>query len=232
MVKSFLLLTVLILPHTAKSQSVQTSSTEAAQQNAIEAYSKNMGKGLRLYNGSEYSYYRPLKDEHPYLDKKWTIGTVDYDNQLFTDLSLLYNINSDQLIADYATGGSAQLIKPLINFFTLGNRKFVKLNDSLNRHRFYEILFDGKIKVYSKHQKEFSEIVEDGKIHRDFREKTFHFLLKDKTFIEVNSKKTLLHILANHAPELKRFIREKKLKFKSADFDKSIVEVVAFYEQI
>lgn len=232
MVKSFLLLSCLIITLiTAKGQSQQTTST-AAQQYAIGLYAKNIDRGSRLYNGTEYAFYHPLKGEYPYLYEAWKEGAVAYDGQLFTDLKLLYDISTDQVVVKYAAGGNAQLIKPLVDFFTLDERKFVKVDDSLHHHGFYEILFDGKIKVYAKHEKAMREYIVDRELHREFDEKTFRLLLKDGVFVEVKSKKMLLQIFADHAPELKRFMREKKLKFKSADFDKSLVQAVAYYEQI
>ncbi|MGC4023425.1 MAG: hypothetical protein QM734_16475 [Cyclobacteriaceae bacterium] len=142
---------------------------ETAKKNTISSYLGSIGiESSVLYNGSEYLTYNPLNGEHPYLYINWKEGSINYDGQLFNNVPLLYDISIDQVITKSFTGADFQLVKPFINFFTLGDRKFINLKDSSIQSGFYEILFDSKIKVYSKHVKKFRETTSDRQVIRRF----------------------------------------------------------------
>ncbi|HTH54401.1 MAG TPA: hypothetical protein VL728_00055 [Cyclobacteriaceae bacterium] len=218
----------------AKSQSSNASSFEIAQKNAIGTYLKAVGvRSYLLYNGSEYVMYQSTIREHPYLYINWELGTIDYDGQLYANVYLLYDLNSDQIITKSTAGGDFQLVKSFVNFFALGDRRFVHLRDSISVPGFYEILLEGKIGVYSKHEKikfqsKLAHQAHSNDAQRDFLEKDRVLLYKDRKFVEVNSKEQLLQIFASQAKEVKRFMREKKLNFKPAAFENSVVQLVGF----
>jgi hypothetical protein len=214
------------------------SSFETAQKNAISSYLTSMGvRSFLLYNGSEYVTYQSATREHPYLYINWELGTIDYDGQRYANVYLLYDLSTDQLITKSSSGDDFQLVKPFVNSFTLGDRRFVNLKDSSIYPGFYEILLEGKINVYSKHEKIKYQSKLDHQAHsqvaqRDFIEKDRVLLHKEGNLIEVSTKEKLLQVFADRAKELKRFMREKKLNFKSAGFENSVVRVVAFYDQL
>jgi hypothetical protein len=230
---SLLFVSILIIE--AKSQKANTlSSIEAAKTNAVNSSLDFIGtRSSLLFNGKEYLVYRPLEKEHPYLTVNWLKGTVDYDGDHYSDVFLLYDIDADQLITKYLGGDNFRLVKPFIASFTLGNRKFVQLRDSSVKAGFYEILSDHKFKVYAKREKIWHETAAfDQAIRREFEERTRYLLLINGSFIEVNNKKSLLQVFAPQATALKQFIREKKLKFKSSVFESTLVQTVAFCEQL
>ena len=219
----------------AKSQVTEKlPSLEVAKTNAINFSLDLVGtRSSPVLNGKEYLLYRPLEKEHPYLTNTWLKGTIDYNGDRYSDIFLLYDINTDQVITKYFTGDAFCLVKPFIGSFTLENRKFVQLRDSSVNLGFYELLSDNKVKVYAKREKIVRETATAAQeIHRDFEERTRYLLYKNSGFIEVNNKKSLLQAFAPQATALKQFIREKKLKFKSSTFETSMVQVVAFCEQV
>lgn len=218
----------------AKSQTANTLSIEVAKTNAVNSSLNFIGaRSSFLFNGKEYLIYRPMEKEHPYLTISWLQGTVDYNDDHYPNVFLLYDIDADQLISKYLGGDNFLLVKPFVTSFTLGNRKFIQLRDSSVKPGFYEILSNNKITVYAKREKILHEILAiDQEIHREFEERSRYLLHMNGSFIEVNSKKSLLQAFAPQATALKQFIRERKLKFKSSTFEASLVQSVAFCEQL
>lgn len=218
----------------AESQSIDMLLLETAKTNAAKSSLDFIGaKSSPLLNGKEYLVYHPREKEHPYFTINWLKGSIVYNGDLYSNILLLYDISTDQVITKYFTGDHLCLVKPFIASFTLENRKFTQLHDLSLNSGFYEVLSDKKIKVYAKHEKVLRETPTfDPEIHLQFEERTRYLINVNGSFFEVKNKKSLLLAFASQAAALKQFMREKKLKFKSSTFEGSLVQVIAFCEQL
>src|SRR5688572_28813982 len=65
----------------------------------------------RLYNGSDYVIYIPRDEEHPYFEvDDWAYGSVEYWNELYENIPLMYDINVDQVITEHNRGNPIKLL--------------------------------------------------------------------------------------------------------------------------
>jgi len=211
-------------------QAPDTTFAEVATANTRKLYIQGMKGQLPLYNGSRYHDYQPLQDEHPYyLSDDWQEGSVLYNNNLYTSVALLYNIFTDEIILENYNGGSMTLlIAERVQFFSLRDRTFIRLDNGLVKTGFYEVLYDGDTKVYAKRIKEFSETISSGEIERTFQEKTKYFIFKDKRYYPVKSKGSVFDLFKNHKKELARYMRDANLSFKK-NREHTIVKLTEYY---
>ena len=199
----------------SQSTSGDTTFVALAKKNEIARYEKIMISQSRLYNGIGYRSYNPQADEHPYLIDDWEDGSVVYDGELFLNVPIMFDISNDRVIVEhYGSREKMQLIETKISSFTLNQRRFVHLTDSVLENGFYEVLYDGLTKVYVKWEKSYQEQPSGNTIHRYFAEKSFCYIYKENTFHPVKSKKSVLAVLSDRKSELNKFIGKTNIDFK------------------
>lgn len=205
----------------------------AVRKKSIEAYHQSIRGQAHLFNGSQYAEYRALKDENPYFSPDWVEGSIYYDGEEYENVPMLYDIDTDNVITEYYYNGEkVQLIASKIDSFQLGKYKFVRLgaNDVL-KTGFYNLVYDGKIKFYSKREKNLQQKVEATEVKREFEEKVRYYILKDGNYLSVKSKGSVLEVFEDNKEEIKQFIRKNHLKFKK-DRENDIALTVEFYDHI
>ncbi len=213
-----------------------TTFITAATQNTIQRYQQAIGVQSKLNNGSKYLPPEQDVDEHPYfLSEDWITGDVYYDDELFTDVPLMYDLYSGQLITEHSASGHAiQLIFEKVSHFTMEDHVFEKIdnesvNGSLPETGFYDILHAGQTKVVSRRQKLQSEEIYSTYIEVTYDEKYRYFLFKNGIFFPVNNKASVLKILSDEKQSLKRFLKTNKIKF-SENKDLALKSMAAFYD--
>jgi len=211
-------------------QAPDTTFSEVAIANTWKLYTQGMKGQLPLYNGSRYHDYQPLQDEHPYfLNDDWQEGSVLYNGNRYAAVALLYNIFTDEVILENYNGGSMTLlIAERVQSFSLGDRTFIRLDNELVKTGFYEILYDGDIKVYAKRIKEFSETISSAEIVRTFNEKVKYFILRDGRYYPVKSKGSVFDLFKDHKKELARYMRDTNLSFKK-NREHTLVKLTEYY---
>lgn len=216
---------------TAQTFENDTSFIKKAEANATQRYAQSIKGQSQLYNGSDYAHYNPLEDEHPYfVSDDWIMGSIYYDGNFYNNVALQYDISKDELLTEHYYGGSMlNLVKNKITSFMLGDNKFVHLQDSLH-NGFYQLLYDGKTKVYARHTKALQETLSSSEIHRAFEEKTKYFLYKKRSYYHVKSKGSVLNVFGDKKKELNQFISKNKIKFKKSR-EQSIIKLAQFYDR-
>ena len=203
-----------------------------AQKSAVQLYSQSLSAQSHLYNGSAYTEYRSQNEEHPYFIDEWLEGTIQYDGDLYENVPLLYDISKDKLITDHQyTVNKIELINERIGYFTIKDHLFVPLENKKLVKGFYELAYDGLTKVYVRYQKALQSKRVDYSIENLFEEKTIYYILKDNRYITVKSKGSVLKVLEDKKTELKKFIRDNHLGFKSYR-TKDITRLVQHYDQL
>jgi hypothetical protein len=85
-----------------------TTFITAAARNTVGKYRQAIGVQAKLNNGSKYVPPEQDVDEHPYfLSDDWLMGNVYYDDELFIDVPLMYDLYSGQLITEHSASGHA-----------------------------------------------------------------------------------------------------------------------------
>ncbi len=212
-------------------QSIRADSSfvAAASKKAIALYTTGIAGQSHLYNGNAYIEYQQQKEEHPYFIDEWIDGSVVYENELYQNVPLLYDINKDRLITDHQYNiNKIQLISSKVKSFTLKQHQFVNLMESGIPPGFYELLYDGKTKVYAQWKKILQETITNQSIERRFDNKNGYYIFKDGKMIQVKSKKSVLHVFADQKSALRKM---RGTRFKT-DRARSIREMAQHYDQL
>lgn len=190
--------------------------------NAMGLYYQSLQKQSGLYNGSEYvAYANLLKEGHPYFDTTvLTNGWVYYDKLLYQNVSMLYDIVSDELIVQHFNRVFLiQLIRSKIDSFSVLDHQFIHLgtdsakNENI-REGFYDRIYNGKIKLFVKRSKNIQESISDLKVEKKVYQKDKYFICQNNTYHEVYTQKSVLKLFPDQKAELKQMLRKQKIKFR------------------
>lgn len=229
----FLFLSTLAL---AQNTPRDTAFVEQSIAFASEAHALKTKKQSPLYNGSQYTVYDSEKEEHPYfLKDDWIEGTIIYSGERFDNISLMYDISLDKVIAEHFAGAAVELITAKVTTFTLDGHIFRMFNKSDDTRRsinegFYEVLYDGKIKILKRHVKIYSQLLRGMELITEYDEKRHYYVVKNNAFYPIGSRASLTKILGDKKRELRRFSRENRLTF--AKDEKIFIKLAAYYDTL
>jgi hypothetical protein len=207
-----------------------TAFVSSAQANIKKMYAVVFKEQTQLCNGGDYVDYRPLKDEHPYfISDDWITGTIQYDNEAYDSVSLLYNIYTDHVIAEQSPPSiMVQLIRDKVQSFSIDGHTFIFFKEGGLPTGYYDQLCNGKITLYAKRIKEFRETISSSEIERDFSEKSKYYIGKDGHYYSIRNKKSVLNVLGDRKREINQFIRQNHLHFSKAR-ELAIIRIAQFY---
>ena len=201
---------------------------------AVSLHDSAVKDQLALYNGSLYlGYSYPFSEGTPYFTPAvFSPGDLWYDKQQFRRISLLYDMYTDQLIVNL--GIDMQLVSDKVDSFSIGDRKVVRLlsGAGIETTGFYELLADGKNKLYSRQKKKINEVASpyEGLLHSV--ESSEHFYLKKgDRYIAISGRNELLDALADQKIPLKQYIKRKKIIFKNR-LAAALADIVSQYNQL
>ena len=121
-----------------------------------------------MYNGSEYAYnaYYPftINEGDPFFQSKtFDTGAVFYNNVLYENVPLLFDIVKEELLTHDPTNNYImRLNNERVKWFIIWGHTFVRLNhDSANNSPlhtgFYDLLYNGNTSLYKRDLKIFKE---------------------------------------------------------------------------
>lgn len=230
----FLLITHAVMAQISKAD---TTFLTEAKHSAILRYNDQLSSQSGLINGSKHirieSSFRPTDTgrEHPYYSLEWIPGRILYGGEWYSS-TFRYDIGKDKLITPAVRErGQIELVSEKIGQFTLGAQRFVHLKDQQLPQGFYEIIYDGITKAYARLRKIEEIQFKDNKLVAEFVPKTSYYIQKNGTFYEVKSKGSVLKLLSERKPELKKFLRTQSQPF-ATNRSFFIREMVRIYDQL
>lgn len=169
------------------------------------------GKSLRIQKainiGSEYHEIPyTITNGHPFLlsDKPLT-GEIHYNDIVYKNLAIQYDLIHDEIITEHANGWKIILIKEKISEFTIDGHLYQRFpgsnsNDNI-KPGFYNILVNNEsIRLLAKREKQIkgqgnhlSYQVEPGHIE----EKTDYYLEKEGHLFHVKNHKAIIRLLSD-----------------------------------
>lgn len=196
-----------------------TAFVALADAKEIQLYDDFIGGQSRLYNGTEYHDYLTKDEEHPYFGiNDWSEGSIIYDDDLYKNVELFYDISRDQVITEHKlTGGKIEMIAKKISKFTINNHPFVRLDqdkEKVIKEGFYEVLYDGKVNVFARREKQMQDKTENYTVVHLFILKNRVYIEKNGVYHFVKSKKSVLAVFDDKRQELKSFLKTNKLRYK------------------
>ncbi len=239
-IKGLLIFVILSALYT-QSQSQQLApdtSSPPAFKNVMASYNNSFAGQLHLFNGKEYRDYRkPFEEGQPYfITNTWTKGTVDYDGNRYDNVSVLYNLVTDELIIlNYNNISKIQLIKEKVAQFSMAGHSFINITpDSLFSSGltpgFYDVLAAGKLSLLVRHTKNIQPYIRQT-IELKIFSKDHYYLKKNNGYSAISSKKSFLEQFGDKRKQVQQFIRQNKLRYRK-DPANTMVRSVEYYNQI
>ncbi|NCU06320.1 MAG: hypothetical protein GXC73_20390 [Chitinophagaceae bacterium] len=240
--KKLVLVYSIVIVHTqlfAQTQDVDSIYSKKGIDNAVRLYHEKMGDQREVFNGIHYQGYPfVFENGHPYFNTtNPEPGFVVYDNIYYPGLLLTYDEVADLLIL-YHHNRPIQLTSERVSSFGISGHKFVRLsannaNTSTIRTGFYEVLYDGGVRLFKKETKKINEYVRtkgEGLL-KDVLTEEKYFIIKDNVFYPIKNKRSVFQIYGDKRTELERIMNSKQLNYKK-NKEYMLTELSAFFDQI
>lgn len=205
---------------------------------AKNIYKINRGNDASIYNGIIHSPYPASIGGTPYfLSGEWQRGTVVFENVLYEDIQMKYDLVKDQLIIVSNEAGSIplSLFSQRVKEFSFSGFKFIYLDKNKwgepLRQGFYRVLIQGNVSAFCKSTKTNYEAITSNVLNSQFIESKKYFIENNDHFYSISKKKELLSVLKQHKKEIQAKLKENKLNFKK-DKEKTIITAVEIFNKL
>ena len=243
LVRTIVIISFFLVPlwSVAQMSGADSAMRASAESNAIQLYHRFIANESALYNGQQYiEYDSRIHVGHPYFQsKEFTMASVMYDNILYENVPLKFDIIKKNLVVKSPVGEfSFILFDDKVSHFEMAGHKFIRLvKDSTNQKvintGFYEQLYKGNsIGLLKKGNKKILEDLNyyDGARRSVIEVSDYYFQMKG-VYYPVNTKSQALEVLKDKKTELKPYIRKNKLKFR-ANKEADMIKLVSYYDMI
>jgi hypothetical protein len=172
-----------------------------------------------IYNGTCYAYKEDFE-----------IGNLFYNGKVYRDVLLNLNAHTGELVVKVEkTGFLVRLNRDFVSSFTIGNHRFVNVKDfedTLLSPGYYEVIFDGHMKLLKKIKKNYAERINQSanassniQIDRSFNPAITYYLITGNSKVGLNKpegsilkvikrKAGIISSLKEHKKEVRQFIRK------------------------
>lgn len=200
-----------------------------AQQNIdpkiYESYDTLVGlENTGLFNGSEFkdAYVNTDKTFRYFDQQAFSEGTVVYNNQLYPNVLLRYDLLEDDVItkSDDKLGLFNVKLQPeAVSEFIINTHRFVQLNNTkldFKDHNFFEVGYEGdSISMYIKHSKKKREKATGSAVQYRFISHEFYLLHYKDTYYVIKSVKDLRKAIPQKEKEIRSYYKSYQGLYKS-----------------
>jgi hypothetical protein len=210
----------------------------------VSSFYKSMGEQSRLYSGHEYLPYDPhIKGTalFPYDGQGWEPGEVVYDDILYKNVPMMYDVYKDALVVLlYNKFTMYTLVKSRVHDFSFSNHHFIRLDaDSITNNNsgmvsgYYDQLYGGKIEVLARRSKSIQNSSNSVVLVPEtfFASKNEYYLRKGNTYYEIGSRGSILSVLKDKKKELQQYLRTNNIKF-GANPEDAMAKMAAYYDHL
>ena len=238
MMKSNICCVLTLLCLSAAGQSLSdTSFVKIASQNTARIYHDFISVHSGLINGSEYAEPRYNEDQFPFYQQvDWLPGEVTYNNEHYSEVSLMYDLSTDNLVAENPVNGQEiQLVKSRVASFSLNDDQFIQVRRQdlagLPQEGFYQVLYDGKSTVLVRHVKAFEEKIENNQVVFYYVDKKRIYVRTGDSYVRVAKKGDILKMFGDNKDEVRGYMRKNRIKVSRRD-PRSFSTLVAYYDTL
>jgi len=219
------LLMVILSSKICFSQSSDLKTTKAVE-NLIHESDSVYGSHHELVNGEIYYQPNLYAEGNPFfLSDDWVIGSVMINGKEHNNVSLKYNIATDQLIlrSTLKNGMSTVIVlnPPFVESFTMADNHFENaenLGSSVIKSNFVHDIYSGSFRFLATYKvifvKEYNEKTPYGKFSRVIRT---YFILDKDSVTKISTKKGLTQYFEPDKKEIKKHMKKMKFRFKKAN---------------
>lgn len=174
-------------------------------------------ENLAYNNGLVYfnKYKITSENTSQFFENKYNVGNVHYNNQMYYDISIKYDVFEDVLLfkPNAQLALETYFISKQVDYFILKNIKFKKLetissDNSIKIGFFEENNINQKFTLYVKHKKNIKVIASSDKISNKFYDSKTYYIFFDNKLNEISSKKSIINLFPELKKEIKQFYRE------------------------
>lgn len=184
-----------------------------------------------LYNGKVWIglYYGVYGTEF-FIDNEWKKGDITMNGRVFTGLEIKYDTYNDNLLVNYLGKRVIVLNSEMIEGFSVyttgGVTRFTNMSGIHGMSGYYELLYDGGIKLYKKYRKRRAQFAVEAR-YDEFQPVNTLWIVKDNELHLITNRRNLFSLLGGND---KNFKKELKKSSKRIDVDspasvKSLLEV-------
>lgn len=225
-----------VCPVFGQTASADSSFREQAVRYAHARYVRSTADQARLYNGAEYVGHLPSIKGYPYVDSLWRAGTVTYDGVTYENIRLLYDLVDDVVVVPHIDSVYRMQLQSIkISRFSIPNHTFVRIvRDSTHnvglRTGFYDQLYDGRSKVLARRVKTIKTELVQNAVKEEYLSDNYYYIGKNGLFYPVKSKRSVLNLFADQKKNLRKYLRENRIKF-GKNREAAIVKLTQQYDE-
>ncbi|MFY0625628.1 MAG: hypothetical protein JXR07_05005 [Reichenbachiella sp.] len=156
---------------------------------------------------------------HPFfIESSWIKGSIQYRNQIFNDVDIIYNANDEYVIIKHPTNIalSSQPIKleqNQIEWFEVLGHHFKNYRFQNNFSGFYDVLFTGySIDFISKRSKK--ELIDAKSRSIEYKVDDSFYLMKKNELFLIRNKRSFIKVFPALKKEINEFVKNNRLTVK------------------
>ena len=231
-----ILICLSVLIHSASIAQSTGDSADYDLPYPVALYYDSLGEQSPLFNGREYvDYAGTIHKGHPFFGTtEFVKGVIHYDGMVYRDAMILFDIIKEKvLIQHFNNIFRVDLPVEKVTEFILPGHHFVKLYpDSAGAltEGFYEILYQGKTKLYVRRKKEIRVDRTGTDIFNVVDETDVFYILKQGRYHAVRSQGNLLKVLSDKRDAIRQHLKRNGIKFRH-NRELAVITAVQFYDK-
>lgn len=218
----FFTLSLFLIPSLSAQQLNDTVINTVKELNDYSAYFYGIDDWL--VNGRKYIPEHGNAKGHAYFSEQdWVTGTLVIKKKTYKDVEFKYNIDLDKIIlrAEVTRGGLVYVLlnDDFVTSFIIGEHYFINSAQLLlaGNSGYFELVFEGKHTLLIKHHKTFiSEFNQNAPLGRFSDLNSVKYIYCDGLLNKIPSTKSLLTYFKPFRKEIKKYMKQEKIKYKKA----------------
>jgi hypothetical protein len=223
----------------AQNTPADTAFLQSSVKHALAAYEEAVGMQTHLYNGTEYvDYKKPhFVGDQFFVSKAATRGNIFYDGTRHTQVPMLYDLVTDEVIVPHNNSGLLmKLNTSKIDTFQLHGHTFVHLQadsagQGLPSPGFYDLLHSHHTQFLARRSKNMQDKASSTGMVGRFEVGDKFYIRKDSIYHQVSSKRSVYRVLKDKRKQLQQYASAQKLKFRK-EKEKAILALTQYYDSL
>ncbi|MCD7977447.1 MAG: hypothetical protein LUG51_09900 [Tannerellaceae bacterium] len=218
-------------------QQLELPHVKLTNEQQVDNYFEHVGLYSPLYSGKEQIKYATHIKNDPYLKNPgYDEGSLLFDGVFYPKVYMRLDLYRNELLVR-TPDNRFNIIVPneKVSYLTLHSYyifyHYPDEKPGSPPEGYYLRLYEGKHTVLERKNRGYLESIRDMKLEGEFVNRDRYYIYKDGKYYPVKSKSAVLKFFDSHKRELKQFIKQNRLNFRT-DPDQAIVAVVKHYEKL
>jgi len=202
---------------------------------AIQRYLSETGAYAALYNGKVVTpYERPFVNSPFFESTGYIEGELCYNEVVYQDILMCLDLYRDELTVFLPQRPFHIVLESeKFNYAVLNGSVFIESHNYLNiRSKYVMLIKDGLYPIVKQYRGIVREEDTNLKRERYVRFQEQYFITVNGIAYPVKNKNALLKLFPDRKKELNDFVKQRKLSFRSQQFEQSLVALVYHYENL